>query len=256
MPTLSKEQRKLAKKMMAGFKGRRTLFGVRQQYLGEGEFKLSGRDVRRVFHTLDTSGDGLLDHEEFATALARLGLGMRLDQSEELLRGLDSDGDASIGFSEFAEIVCLGQNLSREETVAVVATPPLVKSPIKRGRTRMRRMSATQRAQIFKIPAPAASGAAEHYPPQPHARHKHTYSAPELTRILREEKAARERKAERGERWKRNTRELQHGLELEWMRKRKPQNFVRLTADRTRMKELREWFQFMDLDGSGTVGAF
>ena len=157
---------------------------------------------------------------------------MRLDQSEELLRGLDSDGDASIGYAEFAEIVCLGQCLSPEETAVVVGTPPLVKPPIKRGRTRMRRMTASQRAQIFKAP-PAGHGAEHH--------HKHKYSAPELTRILRDERSARDRKAESGERRKRNTLELQHGAELDWMRKRKPQNFVRLASGRTRMKELREW---------------
>lgn len=49
--------------------------------------------------------------------------------------------------------------------------------------------------------------------------------------------------------------ELQMAQELEWLRKRNPSEYARRVDINAKRKELRQWFNTMDVDGSGDITA-
>ena len=63
------------------------------------------KDIKSVFLAMDKDGSGDLDHEEFAVAMNRLGLGLTPDQINQCINVLDVDGDGEVSYDEFMALV-------------------------------------------------------------------------------------------------------------------------------------------------------
>ena len=77
--------------------------------------------VLRAFELFDTSGDGVLQRNEFIDAMEKLGLGdLANNEIEAIIRSVDLDGDGAINYNEFArKLARYGlRQLSEEETLA------------------------------------------------------------------------------------------------------------------------------------------
>jgi len=62
-------------------------------------------DIKSVFKAIDKDGSGNLDHDEFRTAMERLGLGLTDEQLVQCIDVLDKDGDGEVSLEEFMALV-------------------------------------------------------------------------------------------------------------------------------------------------------
>ena len=65
-------------------------------------FTVSGISLERAFRGFDENRDGEIDHGEFSRGLMSLGAELEEQQMDALIAVLDSDGNGSIDYSEFA----------------------------------------------------------------------------------------------------------------------------------------------------------
>ena len=63
------------------------------------------KNIEGVFKAIDKDGSGDLDHDEFQTAMDRLGLGLSPLQVEQCIEVLDKDGDGEVSLKEFMALV-------------------------------------------------------------------------------------------------------------------------------------------------------
>jgi len=71
------------------------------------------KSIEGVFKAIDKDGSGDLDHDEFQTAMDRLGLGLSPLQVEQCIEVLDKDHDGEVSLTEFMILVNGGDEPER-----------------------------------------------------------------------------------------------------------------------------------------------
>lgn len=82
------------------------------------------RDLKAVFDSIDKDGSGALDHDEFAQAMQRLGLGLADEQIADIILRFDADGNGEIDYDEFAAQLA-ARPLPEDLEVGKLRGPPL-----------------------------------------------------------------------------------------------------------------------------------
>jgi hypothetical protein len=67
-------------------------------------FRREARRMEATFEGLDTNGDGVLSAGEFRRGLQQLDIGLTVQQAEDLLMLIDTNGSGTIDYAEFADM--------------------------------------------------------------------------------------------------------------------------------------------------------
>ena len=65
-------------------------------------FYIENFDLKKAFSIFDLNGDGLLDRKEFRLAMNSLAIGLRYDESDDLMKIIDPTGD-KISYKDFVQ---------------------------------------------------------------------------------------------------------------------------------------------------------
>jgi calcium-dependent protein kinase len=71
-------------------------------------------DLRRIFISIDSNGDGKIEHKEFSQALMRVGADFTCEEINELMDTLDTNKNGFIDYTEFLA-GCMRSKLYLEE---------------------------------------------------------------------------------------------------------------------------------------------
>ncbi|KAK0407528.1 hypothetical protein QR680_019243 [Steinernema hermaphroditum] len=73
-------------------------------------------EFRALFSMLDTDGSGALGNDELKQAVQRLGLQIRSEEIDDLIKEVDADGNGEIDFEEFCICMKKSQTLASAKT--------------------------------------------------------------------------------------------------------------------------------------------
>lgn len=76
------------------------------------------REYRDAFSLFDKDGNGYLTKEELGHVMHQLGQWARMEELQEMLAEIDTDGDGNVSFEEFVEILL---NITEGDTVSLTA---------------------------------------------------------------------------------------------------------------------------------------
>ena len=64
-------------------------------------FYIENFDLKKAFSIFDLNGDGLLNRKEFRLAMNSLAIGLRYDESDDLLKMVGTRGDGQVSYEQF-----------------------------------------------------------------------------------------------------------------------------------------------------------
>lgn len=76
------------------------------------------REYRDAFSLFDKDGNGYLTKEELGSVMHQLGQWARMEELQEMLAEIDTDGDGNVSFEEFVEILV---NMTNPDSVSLTA---------------------------------------------------------------------------------------------------------------------------------------
>lgn len=73
-------------------------------------------DIKAAFLVFDKNGDGFVTSEEMHEVLSKFDLSTPIEEIEEMIKGVDADGDGMLSFEEFTNLMKTTDALKLTET--------------------------------------------------------------------------------------------------------------------------------------------
>jgi Ca2+-binding EF-hand superfamily protein len=76
-----------------------------EKYLGSGSSGQSGKALKELFREIDVDGSGTIDKQEFARAMARLGVKLTTEEIATIYERFDADDGRQLKYNDFLKLI-------------------------------------------------------------------------------------------------------------------------------------------------------